>query len=396
MGHGHVVTQLAVDQGGEGADAAARAGAGRATQERGRLDGGVRLQLDRSVDQGGGGVDDRHPGAHVPLVDAPLGVHAHCGQVGAVVDAQQDARIVDLQRLDPLVLSAQHRQDAGEVALALGVVGPHLLQGFEQGFGIEGEQARVHLADLQLVCAGVAGVLGLHHALDLAVGPTHHAAIAGRVFELHRGHRGGGRRTGVRVGQAFEHVGGDQRHVTGQHQHRSVVVDLPGRRQHRVAGALRLLLHGHGDALGQVAVERPRRPVHHHHSARAGLAGRAHRPFDHRPPAQVVQHLWRGRAHARPLPRGQDHDRGSAHRGDARRWRLALRVGAAGSHAVLDGWARRPPRQDSLCAARKRRQATRPPRAPTTPRLHDLPGYGRADATNEVIVTLAGTRWGVV
>ena len=96
----------------------------------------------------------------------------------------------------------------------------------------------------------VAGDLGLHDALDAAVGGAHDAAVAARVRELHRGQRRRGAGLLVRGDHAGDRVRRDQRHVAVDHQHRRVVaVEQRGGRGHRVAGPARL-------APGR----RPRRP----------------------------------------------------------------------------------------------------------------------------------------
>ncbi len=150
------------------------------------------------------------------------------------------------------------------------------------------------------------------------------AAVAGRV-----GHHGGddgdgaaGRR--VRLEQDAQRLRGEQGHVAVRHEHGALQVGGEGRQAalDRPAGALDLVLVGDdrvgvdvGDVLGDAVALVPDddREVCRVHASRRG-----DRVAEQGPPADGVQHLRLGRAHAHPLARGEDDDGGRAGIGHAR------------------------------------------------------------------------------
>ena len=76
-----------VDRDGVRADLGAGRDPCRAAEDGERMDRHVGLDLDRRLDPGGGRIDDRHAGEHVPLVDA---VAQHGGRLREL-DARVDA-----------------------------------------------------------------------------------------------------------------------------------------------------------------------------------------------------------------------------------------------------------------------------------------------------------------
>jgi hypothetical protein len=82
---------------------------------------------------------------------------------------------------------------------------------------------------------------------------------------------------------------------------------------HRGGGPARLGLDRQLDALRERPVERAIGSADDHDAPGAGRQRCAHGPLDQRPPAQIVQHLRDRRAHAGPLPGGEDHDGGRCH-----------------------------------------------------------------------------------
>ena len=142
---------------------------------------------------------------------------------------------------------------------------------------------------------------------------AHDAPVAGRVLELHRRHRRRRAALLVRPREPGDRLGGDQRHIAVEHEHRVAGADVPGGRAHGVAGAVGLLLHGELDTVGQPALEPAPRAVHDHDPPCPGLLRGPDRPADHRPPADRVQDLRRVGAHARALARGEDQHGGSGH-----------------------------------------------------------------------------------
>ena len=258
-------------------------------------------------------IDDRDPRVHVPAMDAGLGERAHAREVGAVVDAEQQRGVVDRMGGD----AVEQLERRGQVELALGVVGGQAREGVPQGGAVEGVDAGVDLADGELLGRRVAWHLGLHHALHGPVLAAHDAPVARRVVELHRGDgrlRIGGR---VSLDEVGERLGGDQRNVAVEDEH-GRVAQVRGRGLHGAAGPVGLGLDRELHAVGQVALERPLRPVDDHDLARPGGQRRGHRPRDHGLPAEVVQDLGRARAHAGALAGGEDDDGRCDHRADAR------------------------------------------------------------------------------
>ncbi len=283
-------------------------------QEGRRLDRRVRADPHADLDQGRGGIDDRHPRVLVRLDDPLLGEPRDVGQVHAVVDAEGDRGIGQDMRPHGPAGRAQRGQDVREVRLALGGARRERLQGGEQRAGVEQVQARVDLADRHLRLGGVAGHLRLDHAVHAAAGVPHHAAVAARVGELHRRDRRP--RVAVTGDQRLDRLGGEQRHVAVDDERRCARIDQAGGGHDGAAGAVGLGLHGDLDALGQVRREPPVRVVDDDHARGAGLLGGLDRPQKHRPSADRVQDLGQGGAHPGALARREDDHCGCRHRGE--------------------------------------------------------------------------------
>ena len=166
-------------------------------------------------------------------------------------------------------------------------------------------------------------VLGLDDALDVAVGVADDAAVGAGVVELDGHHGRAGVGGAVRLEQRGDDLGVDQRVVAGEDDDGVGVADDVVRGAHGAAGAVGLGLDDGlgalGQARGEVAVGRD----DHDDALGAGLARGEHRPGDHRPPADGMQHLRQRRVHPRALARGHDQDGGPAHvanrRGEAPR-----------------------------------------------------------------------------
>ena len=235
------------------------------------------------------------------------------GELDAGVDAERQRGVGDDVGGDLLAVGAQEREHVGQVELALGVVGGERLERGEEVAAGERVDAGVDLADRLLLGGRVAGLLRLDDALDAAVGRPDDAAVAARVLELHRRHRGRGAALLVRLRERGDRLGGDERHVAVEHEHGVVRADLVGGGAHGVAGAVRLLLDRHLDAVGQRVGELALRPVDDHDAAGAGFARGGDRPLDHRAPADRVKDLGQVRAHAGALARSEDQHGGSGH-----------------------------------------------------------------------------------
>jgi hypothetical protein len=214
-------------------------------------------------------------------VDPLLGERGHVRELDAVVDAERERRVGQRVGADGLAFGAQHRQHAGEIALALRVVAAEAVERGQERAAVEDVEAGVDLSDGELLGRRVARGLGLHHAVDGAVGGADHAPVAARVVELHRGDRRGGARIGVGGNGGGDRLAGDERHVAVDHDHRRVGVDLRRRGGDGVAGAERSLLDRRLGPLGQVLGEQPLGVVDDDHALRAGRARREQRPQDH-------------------------------------------------------------------------------------------------------------------
>ncbi len=214
-------------------------------------------------------------------------------------------------------VGAQQVQSLRQVVLALGVVGREPRQRAEQRGSVEHVYAGVDLANPQLLVGGVARLLGLHDARHRPVGIAHDASVAAGIVEHRRGHRDRGPAARVSFDQVADRLSADQGDVAAEDHDGRIGVDLLGGRAHGAAGAVGLGLHGQLDSVGQDCRERAGGRVHHDDALGAGGQSRAHRPQHHRNAAQVVQHLGRGRAHARALPGGKDQDGGGGHRHDS-------------------------------------------------------------------------------
>ena len=178
---------------------------------------------------------------------------------------------------------------------------------------LERERVRVHLVDRQHLGRDALGVLGLDDAVELPVRVADDAAERIGVVTVDRDHGGRGPGPAVKVDQARDQLGGDER-VIAVHDHDGLrVADQVERRPHRAAGSVGLRLD---DGLGalregvrEVAVGRG----DHADAPRAGLARGEHRPGDHRSTADRVQHLRHRRAHPGALAGGHDQHGGTAH-----------------------------------------------------------------------------------
>ena len=205
-----VVAGAGVDQRRQRADLAALADPRGAAQERARLDHRVAPDLDARVDQRVAGSTIVTPAsACARWMRSWASRRAVASSTRVLTPSVSVGSVTTCRR--PPCRGAQERQHVGQVELALGVVGGQRLERLEQVAARERVDAGVDLADRLLLRGRVAGRLGLHHPLDVAVGGAHDAAVARGVLELHGRHRG--RRAAVLVGarERVDRLGGDQR-----------------------------------------------------------------------------------------------------------------------------------------------------------------------------------------
>ena len=126
-----------------------------ALEDRARQQPDVGLELDGGVDVGAGGVDHRDALAHPPVVDARAQLGLGLGELGAVVDAERLGGVVGLDREHHVPGLPQHRDDVGEVVLALGVLGAEPPQRRREEPAAEAVDRRVDLVDRELLGIGV-------------------------------------------------------------------------------------------------------------------------------------------------------------------------------------------------------------------------------------------------
>ena len=201
---------------------------------------------------------------------------------------------------------AHRRQDVGQVQLALGVVGAQGLERVEQRGPVEREDRAVDLADRELLRGRVAGGLRLDDALDVAVVVAHDAAVAGRVVEHHRRHRGGGAVLGVRPHErasiAAGVTSGTSPGSTRTASSASICPAAAWTAPPVPSGSgctTRVTPSGSLPSSGWRPSRRPRR------GRRRPQRG-GDRPADERAPAERVQHLRKLGAHAGALAGGED------------------------------------------------------------------------------------------
>ncbi len=317
------VPHLAVGEGDLGADDGALADARRAEELAAREDGRVAADRHVRVDPGRGRVDDRHAVTHPPLADPPVELGAEPGELDPVVDALGLPQVGEQVGADPATGGVGDGDDVGEVALALGVVGPDLPERLAQDGDVEGVDAGVDLGDGALL---LGRVLLLDDADDPAVLVADDPAVAGRVPQA-RGDDGDGRPAGlVGLGQRDERLAAQQRDVAvgdedgpGEVRGQGVEATLGG-----PAGALDLVLVGDDDPVVEGLAEGDDLvapvPDDDGDVLGAGVPPGPDGVAEERSPADAVEDLRRRGLHPRPLARGEDDDGGrvSGHAGCSR------------------------------------------------------------------------------
>ena len=186
---------------------------GLAAQHDAGLDGHVLGDPDAGVDERAGRIDDGHPGAHVPLVDAQPQLQLGIGQLGPVVDAEERAVVVDLEGRHGPVVGTREGDQLGQVELAGDRRGPHVADAPAQPVDVEGVEAGVDLVEGQLVGRGVPD---LDDAPDASVGAAHDPPEGGRLVDVDAHERHRGLVLPPRRGQLGDEVGIHERHVAGE------------------------------------------------------------------------------------------------------------------------------------------------------------------------------------
>ena len=247
------------------------------------------------------GVDDRHAGEHVLVVD-PL---AERGSGGGELDARVDAlglrRVGGDEHADAIAGGHDPAHGVGEVELTLRVRRLQLVERRPERVRAEHVDGRVRFLDRELLGARVRGLDDGNEVPRLVADD---AAVAADVVRHEREDRGRGARASVGVDERGEELGRQERRVAGEDEHLLRVADRPARRAHGIARPERALLH------------RDLQPVEGGGAVRRGdddegrgteRLGSRHDPVDHPPPEDRVEVLRDRGAHTRPQPSGH-HD----------------------------------------------------------------------------------------
>ncbi len=245
----------------------------------------------------------------------------------------------------------------GQIVFALRVVGTDALHDVTQRRLVEGVDAGVHLVDRELLGRAVFGLDDAFHRRRRA-GGAQHAPEARRQRHARRHHRERRARIGVDRGlDVGEDRGVDERHVAVRDDERAAArLERVERDAHRVARAELLCLHdgAHGEGRQQrfqLGIRDDR------HVVDIGAAQRFENPPQHRPPAQLVQHLRARRLHSRPLAGGED-DRAGAHAAPSAGIAPPSCGGSARSHSFCS-FALTPP-SASIATRKRSRTMSRP------------------------------------
>ena len=289
----------------------------------------VRLQHDvlgehhRVIQVHRGRIHHRDPGPHPAVV----GLHPHvpfgAGELRPIVDPGQASVVVHVQAgHDPPVLAREPHQ-VREVQLARDGRRAQVADPAAEPRRVDGVQAGVDLADLELL---LGGVLLLHDPLHGAALVPHHAPEPGRVDGGDGDQRDGGMVHGPRLEQRRQELRIHQRHVAGEDQHvLDVVVERGQGGPQGITRAAGNILDGgvrdRGDGVADPL--RGRRPDDQRPGP-GGLDRRVQDVLDHRTAAERVQDLGQGGLHPRAEAR-REHDRDRAPPGYA---------GARGGHGV--------------------------------------------------------------
>ena len=272
---------------------------------------GVPADGDVDVDPRGVRIDDGDAFPHPLLGDAAVELHAETGKLDPVVDALRLPQVVDEVSTDPSARAARDGEHIGQVLLALGVVGGHLLECVAEDVGVESVDPRVDLGDGPLL---VRGVLLLDDASHRAVGVAQDATVAGGVVEV-CGDDGDGTSSGLMaLDQVVKRLGGEEGDVAvsdedgaGQVLGEGLECTLggpPGALEVVLVGDDRTLV-GRGDILGDelALVADDDRQV-----LRFGGPCCGHGMAEQREPADLVEDFGGCRLHTGALASGEDDD----------------------------------------------------------------------------------------
>ncbi len=180
-----------------------------------RLNRHIGGDLDLGFDPGGGGVDDRHAGEHVPAVDAVAEPGGDDRELDARVHALDLEALVGAVHRDERAGGDEQPDRVGEVQLALGVSRLEPLERGPEARGGEDVEAGVDLAECEL---GRARVGGLDDPRERSAPVADDAAVAAHLGRLEREHGGRGVRGAVRLEELGDQLGAQAGDVAGEHE----------------------------------------------------------------------------------------------------------------------------------------------------------------------------------
>src|SRR5215211_3523792 len=272
-------------------------GAGRdtraATEDGERMDRGILLELDRRFDPRCGGIDDRHAGKHVLLVDAV----AELCRGGGELDPRVDSLGLLGGRLvggDVRAVLGEQPHGVREVQLSLCVRRVDALERGPELRSVEDVDRGVHLGDPVQFLVDVGRLDDAAHGAVVAADDP---AVGRRILPVEGEHSRGGARDPMRLEQAGERLGPKKRSVPGEDDDVALVaVERGAGREQRMTGAEGLVLNRNCDS-----VECVRGVGRGHDHKRVGVetARRVRNPVDEPAPEQRVEVLGRLRAHTR-------------------------------------------------------------------------------------------------
>jgi hypothetical protein len=226
-------------------------------------------------------------------------------ELAAVVHAETLGGVADLQRLDAPAFAHRALDDVGQVELALLVAVVELAERLPEQLGVEEVHARVAFLDAELLLRRVGLLDDAPHA---AVRPAHDEAGQRRRRSQHGEVRA---RLRLVLCQRAQRLLAQQRHVAVEDEHVAGEAAQRGLGLlHGVAGAVLLRLHDEPRAARELLLHLLPVAADDHHQV-LGLQGlgRADRPAEQRPAAELVEDLRATGVHPRALPGRQDDHR---------------------------------------------------------------------------------------
>ena len=249
-------------------------------------------------------VPQGHAVAHQPLRLAVLESAFQRRQLRAVIDAGGEMVRRHLHRAHRHALARRHRNQVGQIQLALRIGRTQRLQPRRQPRIGQRQYAGVDFAQPPL---RIIGVFFFHNRRHAAIGVTHDAPVTKRVVQ-HIGEHAQ-RLAARRRQQRRKAFRVNQRHVAIEHQRLARLRQIGQHHLQRVPrAALFGLFHPLHRRIRKCLAHLLRLVANHHmHRLRTQRRSGLQHPRQHRFAADFMQHFRACRTHPRPLPRRQNH-----------------------------------------------------------------------------------------